>query len=58
MKIKAITFGKTINIGNYQTIKVEVTIEAEDGENSAVVYQAAKDFIAKKEVQILNESKK
>ena len=58
MKIRAITFGKTINIGNYQSIKVEVTVEAEDGENSAVVYQAAKDFIAKKEVQILTENQK
>ena len=57
MKIKAITYGRTINIGNYQSVKVEVTVEAEEGEKSADVYQAAKDFIAKKEREILTENK-
>ena len=58
MKVKAITVGKTINIGNYQSIKVEITLEAEEGEKSAEVYQSAKDFIAKKEREILTENQK
>ena len=55
MKVKAITFGKTINIGNYQSVKVEITVEAEDNEKEIDIYEKAKLFIAKREQEILTK---
>lgn len=54
MKTLSVTVGKTINIGNYQSQKVEITLEAEGNEKAEDLYQAAKAFIAKKEKEILN----
>ena len=56
MKVDKITYGKTINIGNYQSIKVEITLQAEDGELSAVIYEKAKKFVELKEKEILKEN--
>lgn len=54
MKTLSVTVGKTINIGNYQSQKVEITLEAEGNEKAEDLYQAGRSFIAKKEKEILN----
>lgn len=56
MKTLSVTVGKTINIGNYQSQKVEITLEAEGNEKAEDLYRAAKAFVEKKEKEkeILN----
>ena len=34
MKVTRITLGKTVNLGNFQSIKAEVTVEQETGAES------------------------
>ena len=55
MKVKAITFGKTINIGNYQSVKVEITVEAENDEKAIDIYEKSKIIYCQKRTGNFNQ---
>ena len=48
MKAKQITYGRLISKGNYENEKIEICLEAEEGEKASEVYNAAKQFIEKR----------
>ena len=48
MKAKQITYGRLISKGNYENEKIEICLEAEEGEKASEVYNAAKKFIEKR----------
>jgi hypothetical protein len=57
MKITKVSYGKTINIGNYQSIRVEFTGDTED-EHWAEALETLKEIVRLAEVDILKENKK
>ena len=48
MKAKQIAYGRLISKGNYENEKIEICLEAEEGEKASEVYNAAKQFIEKR----------
>lgn len=58
MKITQITYGKTINIGNYQLVRLDFTAEVEPGCDERAVLHVLKQMVASEEVDILKENKK
>lgn len=57
MKIIQISYGKTINIGNYQSIRVEFTADTEE-QHWAEALDSLKEVVRLAEVDILKENKK
>lgn len=57
MKIKEISYGKTINVGNYQSVRVEFTADTEE-QHWAEALDTLKEIVRLAEVDILKENKK
>lgn len=57
MKITGISYGKTINIGNYQSIRVEFTASVDPDEYADVVLATLKEVVKQTEEKILQENK-
>lgn len=45
MKIRTVTVGRTKNIGNYNSVKVECTVELDDDESPDDAANHAKNFV-------------
>jgi len=45
MKAESITYSRLISKGNYENAKIEITLQVEDGEKAADVYEAAITFV-------------
>ena len=45
MKATRITYSRLVNKGNYENCKIEIELEAQDGERAADVFNAAKKFV-------------
>lgn len=45
MQIKTITYGFTKSLGNYQSSRLEVTAELEQGEDPIAVADVLKEFV-------------
>jgi hypothetical protein len=56
MKITSITYGKTINIGNYQSIRVDFTAQVDEGELPSYVLHELKIRLNADEQTILKEN--
>ena len=56
MKIISITFGKTINIGNYQSVRVDFTGNLDDAETVDQGLIELKSLVAFEEQRILREN--
>jgi hypothetical protein len=48
MKAKTITYSRLISKGNYENVKIEISLEVEEGEKAQQVYEAAKAFVEKR----------
>lgn len=55
-QITQITYGKTVNIGNYQSIRVDFTADVEPGENPSDVLIGLKGHVRDAEITILREN--
>lgn len=58
MKIKQVSYGKTINIGNYQSIRVEFTCELAPDETASDGLEYVREHVRQAEVVVLRENKK
>lgn len=47
MKAVTITYHRTINLGNYENERIEITLQVEEGETAQQVLDAAKRFVAR-----------
>ena len=60
MKIKY-TLGKTINVGNYNSVRIELTVEDEGDNDDCVLYERLRDYatscVAEEEVRLRAEAK-
>lgn len=48
MKAKRIVYSRLISKGNYENLKIELELEAENGEKASDVYNAAKEWVEKR----------
>lgn len=39
MKLKTITYGRTMNLGNYENFRLEMSIELEEGDDSNTAFE-------------------
>jgi hypothetical protein len=60
MKIIQISYGKTINIGNYQSIRLEYTASVDPGDLPDKVLEDLKDILtdAENEIKLENPPKR
>lgn len=58
MKITQITYGKTINIGNYQSVRVDFTVDVreQDGDTEESCLASLKYLVRNAEIDILREN--
>lgn len=45
MKTKTVTYSRTINLGNYNSAKLEVTLELEDAEKAEDAVENLRNFV-------------
>ncbi|MEG8946632.1 hypothetical protein [Rosettibacter firmus] len=58
MKPKLISYGRLVNKGNYEHVRIELQVEIEESEKVADVYKKIKDFVDKKcEIETIDSSK-
>jgi hypothetical protein len=55
MKITEITMGRTINVGNYESVRIDLTAEVVEGDEFALVITQLKAMLAIQEAQIRKE---
>jgi len=56
MNITQVSYGKTINIGNYQSIRIEFRADLLPGESLAETIERLKKILDKEETLILREN--
>jgi hypothetical protein len=47
MKALTITYQRVFNLGNYESERIEITLQIEEGETAQQVLDAAKRFVAR-----------
>jgi hypothetical protein len=47
MRISQVTFARTLNLGNFNSVKVECTVDLEPGDDADVATQMGKQYIGK-----------
>jgi hypothetical protein len=47
MKALTITYQRVFNLGNYESERIEITLQVEEGETAQQVLDAAKRFVAR-----------
>jgi len=59
MKIKY-TLGKTINVGNYNSVRIELSVEDEGDNTDCVLYERLRDYatscVAEEETRLREEA--
>jgi hypothetical protein len=50
MKALTITYQRVFNLGNYESERIEITLQVEEGETAQQVLDAAKRFVARQAV--------
>jgi hypothetical protein len=55
MKITQITLGRTINVGNYESVRFELTADVDPDDGYALDIAKLKDMLAIQEAQIRKE---
>jgi hypothetical protein len=55
MKITQITLGRTINVGNYESVRIDLTADVEPEDGYAINIAKLKDMLAIQEAQIRKE---
>lgn len=55
MKVKTITVSRTFNMGDYNSYRLELTIEKDDNEKSSQIVDTANRFIKQEFSKILSE---
>lgn len=47
MKAVTVTYQRVFNLGNYESERIEITLQVEEGETAQQVLDAAKRFVAR-----------
>ena len=45
MKLKTVTLGRTINLGNFESTRVEATVEVEDGDSAEQIRASLRELL-------------
>jgi hypothetical protein len=48
MQVKTISYGRTKNLGNYQSERLDVTAELSDGEDETTAFEQLKTWVAQR----------
>jgi len=49
MKITKVNYGRTINMGNYESVRIDLTADIEEGENWREALETLKEKMLKEE---------
>lgn len=45
MKVRTVAYGKTFNLGNYESERIELTAELDEGENAVAVHDSLNKLV-------------